>query len=78
MESLYPDKIEKQEKIEEPVNKEVVEQKSAAFLFYKFAVMRQIAKVKIQADRTAKTNVDHGGNQNDKRRSKTKLSSFRD
>lgn len=26
MESLYPDKIEKQEKIEEPVNKEVVEQ----------------------------------------------------
>lgn len=26
MESLYPDKIEKQEKIEEPVNKKVVEQ----------------------------------------------------
>lgn len=39
--------------------------------------MRQIAKVKIQADRTAKSNVDHGGNQNDKRRSKTKLSGFR-
>ena len=26
MENLYPDKTEKQEKIEEPVNKEVVEQ----------------------------------------------------
>lgn len=40
--------------------------------------MRQIAKAKIQADRTAKTNVDHGGNQNDKRRSKTEFSGFRD
>lgn len=40
--------------------------------------MRQIAKVKIQADRTAKSNVDNGGNQNDKRRSKTELSSVRD
>ena len=39
--------------------------------------MRQIAKAKNPADRTAKTNVDHGGNQNDKRRSKTKLSGFR-
>lgn len=39
--------------------------------------MRQIAKVNIQADRTAKTNVDNGGNQNDKRRSKTKLSGLK-
>mgnify|MGYP004655859383 FL=1 len=32
-----------------------------------------MGKVKIQADRTATTNVDNGGNQYDKRRSKTEL-----
>ena len=39
--------------------------------------MRQMEKEKIHADRTAKSNVDHGGNNYDKRRSKTEFGCVR-